>query len=428
MTDTLAVAIAVQDLELKNADGSNKFTSTGTLPTHGDGGPENLTNMDDRLDDQGHHSGSSNFTTDEKRHTLQFGADQTGTSSNNNSESVKKSRPPLLKQQVRLEGRPTILKKLASAMPKVELHVHLEGTLDPELVFALAQRNDIDLTPHFKDEDDLRSRYESFTDLNSFLDVYYRCASVLCTEQDFYELTMAYFAKAKQNNIVYAEMFFDPQHHKEQRGLSFETCANGIISAMNDAHSRYGIQSKLIPCFLRHLPEASAKATWIEIFKYMKSHPASKSKIVGVGLDSSEKKNPPRKFHGVFWMIRHASKGVVGDMHVVAHAGEEGPARYITEALNLLHAERIDHGVQCVKDAKLVQRLREENIPLTVCPLSNTRLKVFGHMKDHNLKRMLDLGLNVSTIFIPMIRRILGASMIIILPSSMPLTWMNLMC
>ena len=292
------------------------------------------------------------------------------------------------------EKTPALLKQLARAIPKVELHVPLEGTLEPDLVFSLAKRNNIDLSPYFKNEDDLRSRYNNFTDLNSFLNVYYQCASVLCTERDFYDLTMSYFSRAHRDKVVYAEMFFDPQHHK--KSLSFETCADGVCSAMHDAQNRYGITSKLIPCFLRHLSEESAISTWIEMFKYFKSHPESKSHIVGVGLDSSEKKHPPRDFHGLFWMIRHASEAVVGDIHIVAHAGEEGPARYITEALNILHAERIDHGVRCADDKNLVQRLRDERIPLTVCPLSNIRLKVFGHMKDHNLKQLLGLGLNVS--------------------------------
>ncbi|KAL7541543.1 hypothetical protein ACHAXR_011022 [Thalassiosira sp. AJA248-18] len=269
--------------------------------------------------------------------------------------------------------RRTHLKQLAGIIPKVELHVHLEGTLEPELVFSLAARNNIDISAYFKNEDDLRSRYNNFTDLNSFLDVYYQCASVLCTERDFYDLTMAYFARAHRDNVVYAEMFFDPQHHMQSRGLPFDKCVDGILSAMQDAQTRFGIGSKLIPCFLRHLSEESAMSTWIEMLKYFQTHGESKSYIVGVGLDSSEK-----------------TMLVVGDMHIVAHAGEEGPASYITEALNILHAERIGHGVRCSQDTKLVQRM------LTVCPLSNIRLKVFATMKDHNLKKLLDLGLNVS--------------------------------
>lgn len=165
---------------------------------------------------------------------------------------------------------------------------------------------------------------------------------------------------------------------------------------MQDAQARFGIAARLIPCFLRHLPEESAKSTWIEIFKYLRTHPEFKSRIVGIGLDSSERKHPPRDFHGVFWMCRHASKSVVGDLHIVAHAGEEGPASYINEALNLLNAERIDHGVRCLDDEKLVRRLRSEGVPLTVCPLSNVKLKVCSRMENHNLLKLLGAGLNAS--------------------------------
>lgn len=288
-----------------------------------------------------------------------------------------------------------MLKQFVTSMPKIELHVHLEGTLEPELVFMIAGRNGIDLSPYFKDVEDLRSRYESFTSLNSFLQVYYRCASILRTERDFYDATMAYLSRAKRDNVVYVELFFDPQCHKE-RGVTFETMANGILAAVDDAYYQLHIKCKLIPCFLRHLSERSAVAMWSEIFKYLQQHPESKHKIIGIGLDSNEKNNPPSKFHGVFWMIRHASKAVVGDMHIVTHAGEEGPATYISQALNLLCSERIDHGVQCLSNDKIVRRLRDERIPLTVCPLSNVKLRVFDTLKQHNLKRMLDLGLNVS--------------------------------
>lgn len=293
------------------------------------------------------------------------------------------------------KASPDMLKQFVTSMPKIELHVHLEGTLEPELVFMIAGRNGIDLSPHFKDVEDLRSRYEGFTSLDSFLQVYYRCASVLQTERDFYDATMAYLSRAKKDNVVYVELFFDPQCHK-QRGVSFETMASGILAAVDDAYYQLHIKCKLIPCFLRHLSERSAVAMWSEIFKYLKKHTEAKHKIIGIGLDSNEKKNPPSKFHGVFWMIRHASKAVVGDMHIVTHAGEEGPSSYIIQALNLLCSERIDHGVQCVSNDKIVQRLRDERIPLTVCPLSNVKLRVFDTLKQHNLKRMIDLGLNVS--------------------------------
>jgi len=288
-----------------------------------------------------------------------------------------------------------MLKRFVTSMPKVELHVHLEGTLEPELVLTLAERNNIDLSSYFKDVNDLRSKYESIKCLNSFLQVYHRCASVLRTERDFYDATMAYLSRAKKDNVVYAELFFDPQCHK-QTGVSFETMADGILAAVDDANHQLDIKCKLIPCFMRHLSEASAMSMWSEIFKYFQQHPKARDKIIGIGLDSDEQDNPPSKFHGVFWKIRHASKSVVGDMHIVAHAGEEGPSNYISQALNLLRSERIDHGVQCLSDDKLVQRLRDEHIPLTVCPLSNVKLGVFDTLKQHNLKRMLDFGLNVS--------------------------------
>eukprot|EP00984_Skeletonema_dohrnii_P006081 scaffold2157_cov136-Skeletonema_dohrnii-CCMP3373.AAC.2 len=294
-----------------------------------------------------------------------------------------------------LPQKGSLLKRFVTSMPKVEFHVHLEGTLEPVLVFTLARRNSIDLSQYFKHVNDLRSKYESFTSLNSFLQVYYRCASVLRTDRDFYDATMAYLSRVKKDNVVYAELFFDPQCHK-QRGVSFETMADGILAAVDDAHHQLDIKCKLIPCFLRHLSEASAMDMWSEIFKYFQQHPEARDRIIGIGLDSAEQDNPPSKFYGVFWKIRHASKSVVGDMHIVAHAGEEGPSNYISQALDVLCSERIDHGVQCLSDDKLVQRLRDEHIPLTVCPLSNVKLGVFDTLKQHNLKRMLDLGLNVS--------------------------------
>ena len=218
-----------------------------------------------------------------------------------------------------------MLKQFVTSMPKVELHVHLEGPLEPELVFMIATRNGINLSPYFKDVNDLISRYESFTSLNSFLQVYHRCASVLRTEQDFYDATMAYFSRAKKDNVVYVELFFDPQRHRQQ-GVSFQTMVNGILAAVDDAYYQLHIKCKLIPYFLRNMSERSAVVMWSEIFKYLQQHPESKQKIIEIGLDSNEKKNPPSKFHGVFWMIRHASKSVVGDMHTVVHAGEEGPS------------------------------------------------------------------------------------------------------
>lgn len=295
------------------------------------------------------------------------------------------------------KGSPSnILTEFVKSMPKVELHVHLEGTMEPELVFELAQRNGIDLSPYFNDVQDLKSKCESFKGLNSFLKVYYRCAAVMRTERDFYNVTLAYLSRAKkENNVTYVELFFDPQCHTN-RGIPFETMANGILAAVEDAYYDLHIKCKVIPCFMRHMSERSAVATWSEIFKYLQLHPEYKNLIVGIGLDSSEKKNPPSKFHGVFWMIRHASKKVVGDMHIVAHAGEEGPSRFISQALDVIGAERIDHGLQCLSNDKLVKRLRDNRIPLTVSPLSNVRLNVVETLKQHPIKKMLDLGLNVS--------------------------------
>lgn len=196
-----------------------------------------------------------------------------------------------------------LLKQLIHAIPKVELHLHLEGTLEPELVVQLAKRNCIDLSPHSKNEGELRKLYEHFTGLNSFLEVYYQAASVLRTKRDFYDLAMAYFERAHHDNVVYAEVFFDPQCHKNDRGISFETCANGILAAMEDAHTNYGITSKLIVCFLRHLSEESAISTWNDVRDYIKTHPGSKSRIIGVGLDSSEIGNPPQKVCAVLRII-----------------------------------------------------------------------------------------------------------------------------
>lgn len=293
--------------------------------------------------------------------------------------------------------RHQLLMHLIREIPKVELHLHLEGTLEPELVLRLAKRNNIDLSSYFENEDDLRSRYQKFTDLDSFLELYYQTASVLCCEEDFYELTMAYLEKARRDNIIHTEVFFDPQCHKNGRGLPFEVCARGILSAMDDAEAKLGISSKLIVCFLRHLSEASAIATWNEMCSYILRHPESTNRIIGVGLDSSEMYNPPRKFKNLFDIIHFSSKNALGtEIHIVAHAGEEGPPSYIYEALDEIHAERIDHGISCLKDDLLISRLRDDHVPLTVCPLSNLKLKVVDCLENHNLKKLLDMGLNAS--------------------------------
>lgn len=271
------------------------------------------------------------------------------------------------------------LKELIYSIPKAELHLHIEGTLEPELMIKLAKKNGVDIP--YKTAEEARKAYD-FTDLQSFLDIYYAGASVLITESDFYDLTLSYLAKAHLQNIRYAEIFFDPQTHTE-RGIAFETVIKGISEACEDAMTRYGLDTKLIMCFLRHLPEQSAVDVLMEALPY-------KDLIYGVGLDSSEKGNPPEKFKGVF--KRAKAEG----FRCVAHAGEEGDPSYIWGAIDLLHAERIDHGVRCMEDFKLVQYLANHQIPLTVCPLSNVKLRVFDKMKDHNILELMDMGVLVS--------------------------------
>lgn len=265
------------------------------------------------------------------------------------------------------------------SLPKAELHVHLEGTLEPEMMLALAERNRVPLP--YNDADAVRRAYE-FTDLQSFLDVYYAGMSVLKTEQDFYDLTWAYITKAALENVVHVEPFFDPQAHVA-RGIPFGLVIAGILLALEDAEEDFGITSKLIMCFLRDQPVADAEHVLTTAHLYRK-------KIAGVGLDSTEVSYPPELFAHVFDTA--ASYG----MHRVAHAGEEGPASYITDSLDLLGAERIDHGVKCLEDPAVVDRLVRERVPLTVCPLSNVKLRVFDTMAAHPLKRMLDAGLLVT--------------------------------
>jgi adenine deaminase len=270
-------------------------------------------------------------------------------------------------------------KTFIQGMPKAELHIHIEGSLEPELMFALAERNRVAL--RYASAEEVRRAYD-FSDLQSFLDVYYEATQVLLHEQDFYDLTRAYLRKAAAQNVRRAEVFFDPQAHTG-RGVSFETVITGIRRAMLDAERQLGISSALILCFLRHLSAEEAKETLHCSLLY-------REWIVGVGLDSSEVGNPPEEFKAVFDEAREHG------LLTVAHAGEEGPPEYIWQALDDLKVSRIDHGVRCVEDPKLVERLREEQIPLTVCPLSNVRLHVFDTIRDHNLKRMLDLGLCVT--------------------------------
>lgn len=264
-------------------------------------------------------------------------------------------------------------------IPKAELHLHIEGSLEPELMFALAQRNKIDLP--FDSVEAVRAAYQ-FTNLQTFLDIYYQGANVLIHEQDFYDMTWAYLEKCQQQNIRHTEIFFDPQTHTD-RGISFDVVVNGIHNALKDAESKFDMTTGLIMCFLRHLSEQAA----IDTLSMAKPH---LDKIIGVGLDSSEQGHPPEKFSRVFEQARNL------DLLTVAHAGEEGPPSYIRGALDLLKVSRIDHGVRCEEDDELVSRLIEEQMPLTVCPLSNTALKVYGDMSEHNLIRLLDRGLCVT--------------------------------
>jgi adenosine deaminase len=275
------------------------------------------------------------------------------------------------------------MKDFIAALPKAELHLHIEGTLEPELMFELARRNGIAL-PH-ESVDALRRAYD-FRDLQSFLDLYYQGAGVLQTRQDFYDMTAAYFRKAASQNVRHAEIFFDPQTHTDRgrdRGIRFETVITGIHDAQTDAERDLGITSKLILCFLRHLSEDAAMKTLDEALPY-------RHWLVAVGLDSSERGHPPSKFARVFARAREAG------LLAVAHAGEEGPPEYIREALDILEVRRIDHGVRCLEDPELVERLVQEQIPLTICPLSNIRLRVFDTMRDHPLRTMLARGLKVT--------------------------------
>jgi adenosine deaminase len=267
------------------------------------------------------------------------------------------------------------LEPFIRGIPKAELHLHIEGTLEPEMAFELARKHGAALK--HSSVEALRRAYD-FADLQSFLDLYYAGADVLRDEEDFYRLTRAYLERARADGVVHAEIFFDPQTHTA-RGVPFQTVVDGIWRACQDGP----ISATLIMCFLRHLSEEDAMHTLDEALPFLELFSA-------VGLDSSERGHPPSKFARVFRKARDHG------LHVVAHAGEEGPPEYITEALDLLGAERIDHGVRCEEDAQLVARLAKQAVPLTVCPLSNVKLRVFPRMEDHNLKRLLDRGLRVT--------------------------------
>lgn len=271
------------------------------------------------------------------------------------------------------------LENYVRSLPKAELHLHIEGTLEPEMMFALARRNGVALP--WNSVEETRAAY-AFTDLQSFLDLYYAGAAALVTAQDFHDLALAYFSRAHADGVVHAELFFDPQTHT-QRGIPIATVIQGLTQACNTARARFGISSRLIMCFLRHLSEARGLATLEEATPLL-------DRIHGVGLDSSERGHPPSKFERLFARCRALG------LHVVAHAGEEGPPAYIVEALDLLKAERIDHGVRAAEDAALMKRLAREQTPLTVCPLSNVKLRVFPSLAEHNLKTLMDAGLKVT--------------------------------
>ena len=269
--------------------------------------------------------------------------------------------------------------ELARAIPKAELHIHIEGSLEPELIFALAGRNGVKLS--YDSVEALRAAY-AFTDLQSFLDIYYAGASVLLKEADFYDMAWAYFERAKADNVVHAELFFDPQTHTA-RGVSMEAVIKGLSRACGDAKAKLGVSASLILCFLRHLSEEDA-------FKTLEAALPYREHFIGVGLDSSEVGHPPEKFERVFARCRELG------LKLVAHAGEEGPPEYMWQAIDLLKVQRIDHGVACLQDPLLMAELAHTRLPLTVCPLSNLKLCVVDDLRDHPLKKMLDAGLCVT--------------------------------
>ena len=274
---------------------------------------------------------------------------------------------------------PAARERLIRRLPKVELHLHIEGTLEPEMMVSLAAKHGVSLP--YASVEAVRAAY-AFHDLQSFLDLYYAGCAVLRDRRDFYALAMAYFARAHADGVVHAELFFDPQTHTA-RGIPLEVVIRGLRDAMEDALRRYGVTSELILCFLRHLSEEEALATLEAALPF-------RSELVGVGLDSGERGNPPSKFRRVFERAKGAG------LRAVAHAGEEGPAAYIREALDLLGVERIDHGVRCEEDPELVARLARDQIPLTVCPLSNVKLCVVKNLREHNLARLLRRGVAIT--------------------------------
>lgn len=268
------------------------------------------------------------------------------------------------------------MSELIQMLPKAELHIHIEGSLEPELMFKLAARNGIDLP--YDSVAELQAKYD-FNNLQEFLDIYYQGCAVLQTEQDFYDLAWAYLERAKQDHVVHTEIFYDPQSHTD-RGIPFDTAINGLYRAFNDAQEQLGISFHIIACFLRHLPEQDALDLYPEILKHQ-------DKILGIGLDSSELGHPPEKYQRVFAQAKKDG------FKVVAHAGEEGPAEYVKQAIELLDVDRIDHGNHCLDDDILTAQIAHKNLALTVCPLSNLKLKVVKDLTDHPIKTMLKKGL-----------------------------------
>ena len=271
------------------------------------------------------------------------------------------------------------MEELIRALPKAELHIHIEGTLEPGMMFELAARNGVAL--RFGSVEEVRAAY-AFTDLQSFLDIYYEGMAVLQTERDFHDLARAYFERAHADGVRHAELFFDPQAHTE-RGVPFATVVNGLHAAIEEARADLGITSMLILCFLRHLPAEAAMATLEEALPFL-------DRIAAVGLDSSEAGHPPEDFEEVY--ARARAEG----LRAVAHAGEEGPPEYVWEALDILEVERVDHGVRSEEDEGLLERLVRDRVPLTMCPLSNVKLRVVDRLEDHNLKRLLNRGVRVT--------------------------------
>lgn len=268
------------------------------------------------------------------------------------------------------------MNELIQILPKAELHMHIEGSLEPELMFKLAKRNGIELP--YDSVDELKAKY-NFNNLQEFLDIYYQGCAVLQTEQDFYDLAWAYLERAKDDHVVHTEIFYDPQSHTD-RGIPFETAINGLYRAFDDAQNQLGISFHIIACFLRHLPEQDALDLYPKIYE-------NRDKILGIGLDSSEMGHPPEKYQNVF------SQAKKDGFKVVAHAGEEGPAAYVREAIDLLQVDRIDHGNRCLDDDILTAQIAKAELALTVCPLSNLKLKVVTDLKDHPIKTMLNKGL-----------------------------------